>query len=160
MLVFVLLRTRGLVSEKKNEQLFFVQKDTEGEESERTSRSLRRKKPLRSEANLRRDPVASGYPSLSRHTTQQLVAGGAPQNTSVDIGNEKEKRAAARLRSLLGGVSDSSEDEQEYDVGSRFAVKQRKEEKELVKVMSARLEKSRVKPATRDLWADSEGDAV
>ena len=36
---------------------------------------------------------------------------------------------------LLCGTSDSSEDEHEYDVSSRFAVKRRKEEKELVKAV-------------------------
>lgn len=130
------------MSEKKDEQLFFVQNEAEGDEI-RTPKSLKRKRPLRSHANLHRDPIV-----------------GHKQTTSV--GSEEsvqEKRTAEKLHSLLGAVSDSSDDEQDYDVSSRFAMKRRRQELELAKAVCERLKKSRIKPVTKDLWADS-GDGM
>lgn len=128
------------MSEKKDEQLYFVQNEVEGDET-RTPKSLRRKRPLRSHANLRRDPIVSGQ-----------------QGQTTSEGSEKteqEKNRAETLQSLLCGVSDSSEDEQEYDVSSRFIAKRRQQELELAKTVCERLKKSRIKPVTRDLWAES-----
>ena len=135
--------------EKKDEQLFFVQSeaaDIEG--SVRTPRSQRRKRPLRSHAHLRRDPVINGFPSLAANSAGQIEAVGKEASEG--------KRRARDLWSRLNGVTDSSEDEQEYEVSSRFAVKRRTEERELAKAVCKRLDKSRLKPVARDLWADVE----
>lgn len=147
---------RGLVAEKKDEQLFFVQSeaaDTEG--SVRISRSQRRKRPLRSHANLRRDPLISGFTSLAAST------GGQTGNVTWGVGEElsEKERKGRKLWFRLNGVTDSSEDEQEYDVSSRFAVKRQREEKELAKAVCKRLNKTRLKPVARDLWADG-GDGM
>ena len=133
---------RGLVCEKKDEQLFFVQNKSEGDEI-RTPKSLRRKRPLRSHANLHRDPIVSH---------QQTTSGGSEKSV-------QERRTVEKLSSLLGGLSDSSDDEQDYDVSSRFAVKRQRQELELAKAVCERLKKSRIKPVTKDLWAES-GDGM
>ena len=130
------------MSEKKDEQLFFVQSKAEDDEI-RTPKSLRRKRPLRSHANLHRDPIVS-------------------HKQTTSIGSEEsvqDKRTAEKLHSLLGGVSDSSDDEQDYDISSRFAGKRRRQELKLAKAVCERLKKSRIKPVTKDLWADS-GDGM
>ena len=147
---------RGLVAEKKDEQLFFVQSeavDTEG--SVRISRAQRRKRPLRSHANLRRDPLISDSHSLTASAAGRT--GNVTQGVSEEL-SEKERKGR-KLWSQLNRVTDSSEDEQEYDVSSRFAVKRRKEERELAKAICKRLDKSRLKGVTRDLWADG-GDGM
>ena len=147
---------RGLVAEKKDEQLFFVQSEAaDTEESVRISRSQRRKRPLRSHANLHRDPIISGFSSLAAN------AAGQTGNVTQGVGekpSEKGKKGR-KLWSQLNGVTDSSEDEQEYDVSSRFALKRRREEKELARAVCKRLNKSRLKPVARDLWADG-GDGM
>ena len=74
------------------------------------------------------------------------------KSSSGSVGDEG---ISARCRAILG-VVDSSEDEQEYDVGLRYADQRRRERRELAVAVSRRLKKSRIKPPTRDLWADSE----
>ena len=132
------------MSEKKNEQLFYVQSEaTAADERRRLSRSDRRKRPLRSLSHLHRDPVISGPDEASG------VPGGG-------VVSERESRAR---RVWLGGApSDSSEDEEEYEVSSRFSVRKQRESRELVRAVHKRLKKSKLKPVVRDIWAsDSNG---
>lgn len=143
--LLILTLYRGLVSEKKDEQLFFVQTKAEDDEI-RTPKSLRRKRLLRSHASLQRDPIITAF------SHQQTTSGGSEESA-------QEKRMAEKLRSLLG-VSDSSDDEQDYDVSSRFAVKRRQQKLDLTMAVCKRLKKSRIKPVTKDLWADSGGDGM
>ena len=129
----------GLVSEKKDEQLFFVQSEaTSAEDKKKLSRAERRKRPLRSLSHLYGDPVVSGT--------------NEPTNPVGSVANEREAKAR---RLLLGGAaSDSSEDEAEFDVGSRFSVRRRRETRELVRAVHRRLKKSALKPVMQDIWAD------
>lgn len=133
----------GLVSEKKDDQLFFVQSEaTSADDEKKLSRAERRKRPLRSLSHLYRDPVISGN---KPPTTAERFSLGT---------DEREKEAKAR-RLLLGGTaSDSSDDEEEFDVGSRFSVRRRQETKELARAVHRRLKKSTLKPVMRDVWAD------
>lgn len=126
-------RFRGLVAEKKDEQLFFVQ--NEGEDSEqRTPKSVRCNRPLRSHSNLLSDPVIS----RTNHHSQSGDKDGAVK----------------KLLARLGEVSDSSEDEREYSLSSRYSDERRQYERELARTSQERLSKSQLQPASRDLWAD------
>ena len=141
--VLVVCGCSGLVSEKKDEQLFFVQSEaTSAEGEKRLSRAERRKRPLRSLSHLYRDPVISGNEPTNLAGNARLGEGGG----------EKEAKAS---RLLLGGTaSDSSEDEGEFDVSSRFSVRRRRETRELARAIHRRLKKSALKPVVRDVWAE------
>ena len=108
---------------------------------QKTSKSLRRKRLLRSQAHLFPDPVISGFPQSSN---------------TIRVSSESTARYI-KAKKLLGEVSDSSEDEREYDVSSRFSVKRRREEAELASAVCKRLNKSKLKPVARDPWADNVG---
>lgn len=56
----------------------------------------------------------------------------------------------------VNATVDSSEDEREYDVSSRYALKKRREKNELAKMAWRRCEKNSVQPIARDLWADND----
>ncbi|CAI8041464.1 Ribosome biogenesis protein NOP53 [Geodia barretti] len=131
-------RTGGLVSEKKDEQLFFVQSEaTSAEDRKKPSRAELRKRPLRSLSHLYGDPVINGT--------------NEPTNPVGSVANVREAKAR---RLLLGGTaSDSSEDEAEFDAGSRFSVRRQRETRELVRAVHRRLKKSALKPVMQDIWA-------
>lgn len=131
------------MSEKKDDQLFFVQSEaTSADDEKKLSRTERRKRPLRSLSHLYRDPVISGNKPPT--TAGRLILGA----------DEREKEVKARRLLLAGTASDSSDDEEEFDVGSRFSVRRRQETKELAKAVHRRLKKSTLKPVMRDVWAD------
>ena len=136
--VLVVCVYSGLVSEKKDEQLFFVQSEaTSAEDRKKPSRAELRKRPLRSLSHLYGDPVINGT--------------NEPTNPVGSVANVREAKAR---RLLLGGTaSDSSEDEAEFDVGSRFSVRRQRETRELVRAVHRRLKKSALKPVMQDIWA-------
>ena len=131
---------------KRDDQLFFVQNEAPAatEELKKTPKSVKRKRPLRSLSHLYRDPVISGVDG----TTQQKTA------ERAELGTEKAKKLSSLLN---GGVFDSSEEEEDYDVSSRFTLKRKREKLELARATRRRLKKSALKPVAQDIWAD---DAV
>ena len=81
------------------------------------------------------DPsMVSSDPAVVTDPDPSIVSPASDPSTVLRI-RRKEQRKHTLDDDLLGGTSDSSEDEHEYDVSSRFAVKRRKEEKELVKAV-------------------------
>ena len=133
------------MAEKKDEELFFVEHEA-ADEAQRTLKSQRRKKPLRSHSNLLPDPVVSSSRQTDAHSRSESGGG---------------EGGVKRLLARLGEVSDSSEDEREYDVGSRFSVRRRQEERQLARAVCERVNKSRLQqPVARDLWADDVNGAV
>ena len=70
--------------------------------------------------------MVSSDPAVVTDPDPSIVSPASDPSTVLRI-RRKERQKHTLDDDLLGGMSDSSEDEYEYDVSSRFTVKRRKE---------------------------------